>query len=154
MTDQQLTLQDEHGRTALHIAAAVGNVDMAMAMVGKHPQLLKIRNGVNALPIYVAVIYGKHDMVAYLYDEYKSMAGYNWTVDDISNVLWRCIEADLFDCAIRILDDQGDLFGFPSRVYAREILYILAQKTYVFKCIKLWKNSNVRYLQSLGCDLP
>ncbi|XP_024984546.1 uncharacterized protein LOC112520396 [Cynara cardunculus var. scolymus] len=96
MTDQQLTLQDKHGQTALHIAAGVGNVDMAMAMVGKHPQLLKIRNGVNALPIYVAAIYGKHDMVAYLYDEYKSMAGDDWTVDDISNVFWRCIEADLF----------------------------------------------------------
>ncbi|XP_024984277.1 uncharacterized protein LOC112520211 [Cynara cardunculus var. scolymus] len=142
MTEQQLALQTISGQTALYCAAGIGNVDMARAMVEKYPQLLKIRNKLNLLPISKAALAGRHDMVVYLYDKYVSMSDSNdWTYDDIQDVFWRCIEADLFDCARRILDDQNNQRGFPSKEYAREILYILAQKTCAFKDIKSWKNS-------------
>ncbi|KAI3667111.1 hypothetical protein L6452_42159 [Arctium lappa] len=96
MTEHQLVLQDKYGYTALFDVAAVGNVDMARAMVEKCPQLLKIRDCVNMLPIFFAALYGKHNIVAYLYGKYKSMAGNDWTNEDIHEVFLKCIEANLF----------------------------------------------------------
>ncbi|KAJ9559409.1 hypothetical protein OSB04_014023 [Centaurea solstitialis] len=96
MTDEQLVLQDNDGQTALHRVAAVGNVDMARVMVERCPQMLTIRDSDDDLPIYMAAFNGKHNMVAYLYGEYKSMEGNDWRDQDIYTVFLQCIEADLF----------------------------------------------------------
>ncbi|KAJ9559328.1 hypothetical protein OSB04_013942 [Centaurea solstitialis] len=140
MTHQQLALQSDNGQTALHAVAMVGNVDMARAMVERCPELLRIRDKDNWLPIYIAAIAGKHNMVAYFYGKYKSMAGNDWTNKDIHEVFFRCLFGDLFDFALKILDDNNEI-GFPRTEYAQAVLYVLARKTYAFKDMKSWKNS-------------
>ncbi|KAJ9559404.1 hypothetical protein OSB04_014018 [Centaurea solstitialis] len=140
MTLQQLALQTVDGQTALHYVAMPGNVDMARAMVERCPQLLRIREKDDWLPIYMAAVRGKHNMVAYFYGEYKSMGGNDWTNTDIHEVFYRCIIGDLFDLALKILDDNNEI-GFPQMEYAHRILYVLARKTYAFKDMKSWKNS-------------
>ncbi|KAJ9538561.1 hypothetical protein OSB04_031294 [Centaurea solstitialis] len=142
MTDQQLTLQDKNGQTALSWVAGAGNVHMARIMVERCPQLLTIRDKHNWLPITMAAVCGKRNMVAYLYGKYKSMEGNDWTCEDIHVVFSRCIEADLFDSALKILDDQNNRIGFPEQACAGGVLYILARKTYAFKDVKSWKNSS------------
>ncbi|KAJ9559408.1 hypothetical protein OSB04_014022 [Centaurea solstitialis] len=143
MTDEQLVLQDKDGRTALFNVAGAGNVEMARVMVDRCPQLLKIRASYSRPPIHNAVLYGKRNMFAYLYGKYKSMGGNDWTYQDIHVVFWQCMEGDLFDSALKILEDQNNPIGFRLRWYAREVLYILARKTNAFKDVKSWKNSSV-----------
>ncbi|KAJ9559410.1 hypothetical protein OSB04_014024 [Centaurea solstitialis] len=141
MTNQHLVLQDGLGQTAFHNVATVGDVDMAKVMVQRCPQLLTIRNKKDELPIFSAGLYGKRNMVDYLYGKYKSMAGNDWTSHDIESLFYKCIEADLFDSALKILDDNNEI-GFSEIWNARLVLYTLAQKTYVFKDMKSWKNSS------------
>ncbi|KAJ9559327.1 hypothetical protein OSB04_013941 [Centaurea solstitialis] len=147
MTDQQLALQDIYGRTPLYCAAGVGDVDMVRVMVQRRPQLVTIRDKSGTLPITMAALFGKRDMVAYLYGWNKSMAANNgWKDEDIHKVFLKCIQADLFDSAIKILDDNNET-GFPKQHCAREVLYKLARKTYAFKDKKSWKNSIITWMR-------
>ncbi|KAJ9559326.1 hypothetical protein OSB04_013940 [Centaurea solstitialis] len=138
MTEQQLGFQDKDGDTALHDVAKAGNVDMANAMVEKCPRLLTIRRKRDGLPIHIAARYGKRNMVFYLYDKHKTMEGNGLTSHDVHKVFYKCIGADLFDCALLILNDNK-LSGFPRREWAHDVLYTLAPKTYAFNDTKSWK---------------
>ncbi|KAM1075848.1 hypothetical protein PS2_023178 [Malus domestica] len=62
MTEEQLEIQDDHGRTALTIAAAK-NLKMVECLVAKNKKLLGIANGRGRTPIVIAANKDRWDIV-------------------------------------------------------------------------------------------
>nr|GEX94962.1 ankyrin repeat-containing protein [Tanacetum cinerariifolium] len=86
-------LQNRIGNTALGLAAITGNTNIARILVDKNRYLLTIRNKQKTIPLYIAVLYGKRDMVNYLYNETNR---HEWTDQNKKWVYVKCVEADLF----------------------------------------------------------
>ncbi|KAL5577501.1 hypothetical protein UlMin_019200 [Ulmus minor] len=75
MREEDLELQNDKGNTALCLAAAYGNVQIAQIMVRKNPALLSIRGGEGMVPLYLAALFGRSEMSSYLYP--KTKEGFN-----------------------------------------------------------------------------
>ncbi|KAI3826016.1 hypothetical protein L1987_00057 [Smallanthus sonchifolius] len=123
MSMVDLELQNEDGNTAFCIAAISGNVGMAKIMFEKNQTLPIFRGSENKMPLYLAAFHGNRDMVAFLYDQLSDKIG--WTNDDMDGVLLKCIQADIFDVAQRILKENVEL---PQDKHASDVLQVLAQK--------------------------
>nr|GEV92158.1 germacrene D synthase [Tanacetum cinerariifolium] len=98
-----------NGETALCIAAVAGNVKMAKLMVKKNEALLTIPDTEGNMPLCKAALFGKHDMIKYLYDNSEKMTSHCWTHDNRNYVLVKCVEANLFDIALQIVEDCPEL---------------------------------------------
>ncbi|PWA95823.1 ankyrin repeat-containing domain, PGG domain protein [Artemisia annua] len=80
--------------------------------------------------IYKAASCGKRDMVDLLYTESRQMTSEPWTDEDRVLAFVKCVEADLFDVALRIVTDHPILATKESTV-----LGLLACKPYEFYVI-------------------
>ncbi|KVH43966.1 Ankyrin repeat-containing protein [Cynara cardunculus var. scolymus] len=125
MKDEDLELQNSSYNTALCLAAAAGNVKMVKIMVKKNKNLLTIPGSQKMMPLYMAALFGDHDMVKYLYDNSK-LYGDGWTPQNRGWLLLKCVESDLFDIALRILNDCPELASYGS------VLGVLARKPDAF----------------------
>jgi ankyrin repeat protein len=106
MTIEDLELRNNSSNTALCLAAAAGNVEMVKIMVEKNRGLLIIpgsqqmflgnHGGQQMLPLYIAVLFGEHDVVKYLYDQSKKLDDDGWTPGNRAWLLHHCVEGDLF----------------------------------------------------------
>ncbi|XP_076908460.1 uncharacterized protein LOC143565355 [Bidens hawaiensis] len=101
MEPEELKLTNESGNTALCLAAAG------------------------------ASLCGKYDMVDYLYQNSNNMNGAFWTERNSGWVLMRCVEAEFFDIAVRIVTNR------PELAINGDVLRALAKKTNAFGEIKL-----------------
>ncbi|XP_024963888.1 protein ACCELERATED CELL DEATH 6-like isoform X2 [Cynara cardunculus var. scolymus] len=99
MKDEDLELQNSSYNTALCLAAAAGNVKMVKIMVKKNKNLLTIPGSQKMMPLYMAALFGDHDMVKYLYDNSK-LYGDGWTPQNRGWLLLKCVESDLFVFAV------------------------------------------------------
>lgn len=93
MQPDDLKNQNSYGNTALCLAAITGNNNIARILVNKNQNLLTMRNASNIIPLYIAVLYGKRDMVDYLYNETNKL---QVTYENIKWVCLKCVEVDLF----------------------------------------------------------
>ncbi|XP_071690703.1 uncharacterized protein [Rutidosis leptorrhynchoides] len=128
MRPVDLMYQNKNGNTALSLAAMTGNVDIAILMVEKNPELLKIANKSEMTPLLIAALYGKHDMVNYLY---KVADRESWTYADYKWVCLKCVQTDLFDIALRIFPDIPD--NNEGARETQDILGLLARKPSAFE---------------------
>ncbi|XP_076957669.1 uncharacterized protein LOC143633206 [Bidens hawaiensis] len=129
MEEEDLKLQNKDGNTAFCLAAIAGDVRLAKIMVAKNRELLTIRGSGNMMPLYLAASNSSHEMVKYLYCE--QMATDGWTDDDWNLVFIKCIECELFDVAIRILNDHEEgVLRQEESIW--NVLYLLAKKPYAF----------------------
>ncbi|XP_076881863.1 uncharacterized protein LOC143530123 [Bidens hawaiensis] len=97
MSKEDLKLQNKNSNTALCLAAAGGNVSIAKILVKKNPGLVDICGSKNMLPLYIAALYRKYEMVSYLYEKSNMMdGGLVWTDQNHNWVLVKCVEADFF----------------------------------------------------------
>ncbi|XP_076926314.1 uncharacterized protein LOC143589440 [Bidens hawaiensis] len=136
MNSEDILLQNRRGNTALCLAAARGNVSIAEIIVGSNHDVLNIPGNKGMLPLYIASFYQKYEMVKYLYEESNNMSGEVWTHRNRVWVLLRCVEADFFDIALKIVT------GRPELATSGEILRVLARKTDAFREIKphfIWR---------------
>ncbi|KAI3511214.1 hypothetical protein L1887_18360 [Cichorium endivia] len=121
MSKEQLELKNQNGNTALCLAAAAGNVKTVMTMLEKNRALGDIPGSNDMMPLYMASLFGKHEMVKHLYDHSKEMYGDFWTDTKRSWVLLKCLEADIYDVALKILlrwpelAKNGNLLGVLAR---------------------------------------
>ncbi|XP_076953152.1 uncharacterized protein LOC143627142 [Bidens hawaiensis] len=125
-----LELQNADGNTAFCVAAISGNVDMVEEMFRRNNALQTICGNDNKLPLYLAAYHGKHDVVEFLYEKSNKMTGECWTNDSRNGVLMKCIESDIFDVALRILNDNNEL---PHDNYLWDVLHVLARKHKAFR---------------------
>lgn len=59
-------LKNDSGNTPLHVAAAVGNVEMACLLINKDKTLLETANSNGETPLFTAAAYGRIKMVEFL----------------------------------------------------------------------------------------
>ncbi|KAI3512211.1 hypothetical protein L1887_19496 [Cichorium endivia] len=130
MSRADLQLQNKNGNTALCLAAAAGNVEIARIMVTKNRDLPTIPNGEKMMPLYIAVLFGNLEMVHYLYEESQQMNGPGWTQMNRSWVFLKSVELDLFDFALKILERH------PLLAQNGNALCALARKPSAFDEIK------------------
>ncbi|KAL4572471.1 hypothetical protein LXL04_019248 [Taraxacum kok-saghyz] len=126
MEKEDLELQNQKGQTALCLAAIAGNVKIAMFLVKKNRTLLDIPDSSGMMPLYMAALFGKHDMVTYLYRNSQKMSGDYWTHHNRGSVLVKCVEANLFDVALQLVTDR------PELAINGSVLGLLARKPYAF----------------------
>ncbi|KAJ9559273.1 hypothetical protein OSB04_013887 [Centaurea solstitialis] len=119
MEKEDLLLQNSTGNTALCLAAAAGNVEIARIMVNLNEDLLTIPNRKEMMPLYVAALFRNYDMVKYLYESSGQMSGGDWTPLHKRWVYLQCVEVDFFDVALDIFRDHPDI---PHRDSALESL--------------------------------
>lgn len=67
MTPKQLEFQNHNGDTALALVAILGNVKIAEKMVKKNDKLPMIQNISKCLPLHIAAIFRRRDMVLFLF---------------------------------------------------------------------------------------
>ncbi|XP_024978192.1 ankyrin repeat-containing protein NPR4-like isoform X3 [Cynara cardunculus var. scolymus] len=96
MTKKDLELLNGNGETTLCLVARTGNVEIAKTLVEKNEGLIDIPNSQGKMPFQVAALYGRHDMVEYLYSSSQKMNGQFWTHQNRSSVFENCVEANLF----------------------------------------------------------
>lgn len=103
MDKKDLELQNKTCNTALSLAAAAGNVKTAKIMVEKNRAVLEIPGSNRMMPLYMATLFAKPDMVRYLYENSNKMSGDFWTHENRGWVLQKCVEADIFGKSLQIL---------------------------------------------------
>ncbi|XP_047941502.1 ankyrin repeat-containing protein ITN1-like [Salvia hispanica] len=119
-----------NGCTALCFAAAAGHVEIARIMLQKHPNLADIKGETGVWPLYMAALQGFEEMADFLYR--NSDIGL-WTPLEKVNMLTSAIDSELYDLAMRIVDEDKTL------VVARDIngetpLQVLARSPSAFSC--------------------
>ncbi|GKB79351.1 ankyrin repeat-containing domain, PGG domain protein [Tanacetum coccineum] len=130
MTSKDLEIPNRSGNTAFILAAAGGNVGIAMILLENNPELVNISGTQGLMPLYIACLYGKYEMVKYLYVKSNFMNGESWNPTNRGWVLEKCVEADFFDVALEMVMDN------PPLAINGNVLRILARKTDSFKAIK------------------
>ncbi|XP_074358973.1 uncharacterized protein LOC141698216 isoform X1 [Apium graveolens] len=118
MKKDDLAIKNRAGNTALCLAAVSGNVKIAQALIREHPELGQIRGGDKTLPIMVAANLGNGAMVGYLYEYSKA----HWTEEEEDELLTECISSDLFDIALKMINNN------PKLAVSHNALEVLAAK--------------------------
>nr|GEX37495.1 ankyrin repeat-containing domain, PGG domain protein [Tanacetum cinerariifolium] len=126
MEKKDLELQNVNGQTALCLAAMAGHVKIAKILVKKNIALLDMPDSQGMMPLYMAALYGKHEMVKYLYHNSHKMTGDYWTHQNRVCVLVKSVESNLFDVALQIVTDC------PELAINGSVLALLARKPYAF----------------------
>ncbi|KAK2986182.1 hypothetical protein RJ640_006217, partial [Escallonia rubra] len=104
MSLPDVALPEKAGSTALHIAALVGNIEAAEMLVGKDPKLPNVGDINKSLPIHRAALYGRREMVLYLFtvtkedSEQKPFDG-----ESGGTLLCALISSGLYDVALFLL---------------------------------------------------
>nr|KAJ0221656.1 hypothetical protein LSAT_V11C200077290 [Lactuca sativa] len=97
MQKKDLELQDKSSNTALCVVAASGKINMVKIMVQKNRDLMSIRGWQNMMPLYMAALFGHHEVVKYLYQESNNLRDDSyWTPKTRGWLLLTCVENDMF----------------------------------------------------------
>ncbi|KAK1355033.1 PGG domain-containing protein [Heracleum sosnowskyi] len=130
MEPEDLKLQNRNWNTALCLAAAAGNVKVAVIMVKREPKLLQKRGNNNMPPLLMAALFGQKDMVAYLYSMTNDMRDDGWTDTDRITLLHSCISANLYDVALKLLHHHKKELALATD---KNALHVLARNPSVFE---------------------
>nr|XP_043634203.1 uncharacterized protein LOC122605342 [Erigeron canadensis] len=127
MTEEDLALENENYNTALYLAAAAGNLETVKIMVKKNRDLLKIPGAQKQmLPLYAAALFGKYDVVKYLFKESNNLCDEDgWNHGNRGWLVEKCVENDMFDVALQIVEK------YP-KVGRGSVLQVLAGKPKAF----------------------
>ncbi|XP_030479878.1 ankyrin repeat-containing protein At5g02620 isoform X1 [Cannabis sativa] len=105
MTEDELELADKKGNTAFCSAVATGEVQVAMIMLRRNPNLATIRGGGDdhkVTPLYMATMFGRSEMASWLYPITKE----SLEEKDRIGIFFSCICTGLYGLALEILQDE------------------------------------------------
>lgn len=117
----ELSIKNNYGDTALHLAARVGNREAAELLVGEDPQMLEVTNEKNHMPIWLAAWGNDVETLHFLLsvtlkpDVEMNRQGFCSQPKDDSKFLFLCIRSDHYGksctlyraglCTYMFLDD-------------------------------------------------
>ncbi|KAI3794303.1 hypothetical protein L1987_36932 [Smallanthus sonchifolius] len=131
MEKENLELENENFNTALYLAAVAGNIKTVKIMVEKNRALVAIPGaGKMMMPLYAAALFGNYEVVKYLYECSKELRDDGWTPQNRGWLLEKCVEADMFDVALKIVKH------YPQLGSRFQVLDILARKPAAFSKTK------------------
>ncbi|XP_021725903.1 uncharacterized protein LOC110693084 [Chenopodium quinoa] len=123
LTDTQLVQPNKAGNTAYCLAAASGVLDLVKEMEKHNPNLPNIGGSLGKKPIQMAAVQGHEKVVDHLMTHFD-----NLSPEDLINLLITVIEKDLYDVALKILDEDDEL-AIKRDGNAVSPLLALARKT-------------------------
>ncbi|PWA38088.1 ankyrin repeat-containing domain, PGG domain protein [Artemisia annua] len=127
MKKEDLELVNNNQNTALYLAATAGNIETVKIMVEKNSVLPTIPGaGGTMMPVYVAALFGNYQVVKYLYDKSHGLCDEGWTDTNRGWLLEKCVESDMFDIAIDIVN------MYPALGRSSTLLGMLARKPQAF----------------------
>ncbi|PWA42260.1 ankyrin repeat-containing domain, PGG domain protein [Artemisia annua] len=132
MRPEDLELENANYNTALYLAAAAGNIETVKIMMEKNDKLLSIPGGGSQyskpemMPIYTAALFGHHELARYMYDKSNDLTE-GWTDKTRGWLLEKCVDNNMFDIALKILEKHKTLASSGS------LLGVLARKPDAFK---------------------
>uniref|UniRef100_A0A803Q241 PGG domain-containing protein n=1 Tax=Cannabis sativa TaxID=3483 RepID=A0A803Q241_CANSA len=124
-----LEVENARGNTALHIAAALGNLVVCTNMIKKNPNLIAIRNHNGETPVFLAALNGKKDTFLYLYSKDKEESLVRRNNGD--TILHAAISGEYFSLAMCIMNSHHDLADAINE-NGLTPLHILASKPNAF----------------------
>ncbi|XP_057460450.1 uncharacterized protein LOC130750949 isoform X2 [Actinidia eriantha] len=138
-----VNVQNERGNTPLHLAAAMGNVEMCKLIATVDVKLITdVRNNESETPFFVAALNGKKDAFICLHDliipggdeNAKTVTDYPYCrrSRDGQTILHVAIEGEYFDLAYQIMCRYDDLRNSVT-VQGYTPLHILAKNTSAFR---------------------
>ncbi|GKD55140.1 ankyrin repeat-containing domain, PGG domain protein, partial [Tanacetum coccineum] len=128
--------------------AAAGNIKTVKIMMEKNGTLLAIPGGGSMdknrqmMPLYTAALFGNHEVVKYMYDKSKDLIDDGWTDANRTWLLEKCVENDMFDIALKIVDkykklaSNGSLLGVLAR---KPEAFSVKQHNFIWRFI-IWGN--------------
>ncbi|KAH6770185.1 hypothetical protein C2S52_014988 [Perilla frutescens var. hirtella] len=137
-----LSMQNERGDTALHIAAAVGSDSayICQCIASRQREAIRVRNAYGETPLFIAAHHGNLQAFLCLHELYR---GFNVHQSDLheplrrtrdgDTVLHSAISGEYFRLAYQIICYHPTLIN-SINVDGESPLYILARKPNVFKC--------------------
>ncbi|KAL4190393.1 hypothetical protein AMTRI_Chr07g75450 [Amborella trichopoda] len=139
-TEDALSCVDEQGNTILHVAAMVGSIEKAQAVLRKKPESVTVRNHSGETPIFVAAKYGHKAVFAYL-----TMVGrVEGCVRSNSGatILHAAIIEEFYDLALEIAE------RYPTLAHARDErgmtpMHILGSSPKAFKSGTMYYSTNI-----------
>ncbi|XP_072955731.1 uncharacterized protein [Typha angustifolia] len=108
MPEENLKAKNIYGDTALHVAAANGDVRVVEAIAMKCRRLMRSRNWKNEIPLHKAALYGQRDAFWKLV-EIENDEIYERRWDDGSNMLHYAITGNASDLAMEIANEYPEL---------------------------------------------
>ncbi|KAI9126941.1 hypothetical protein K1719_002537 [Acacia pycnantha] len=132
MDRDDLELQDIKGNTAFSLAAATGNMQIVEILKRKNQSLSLIRGGseVSITPLHMAAMQGQSEMASYLYEETTQF----FERDDWIILLFLCVYNGIYDLALKVLGEDGELAFKRDSSNNETVLHILARKTLSSTC--------------------
>ncbi|XP_057964525.1 uncharacterized protein LOC131155419 isoform X2 [Malania oleifera] len=134
-----LSVKNNLGNTALHLAATMGNVAMCFGIAKKNLKLVGERNIDNETPFFLAALHGKKDAFLCLHsligggDEGKRSSGLEYSrKGDGDNILHCAIAGEYFDLAFQIIHLYPELANYNNEL-GLSPLHILACKPSAFR---------------------
>ncbi|KAK4425270.1 hypothetical protein Salat_1720900 [Sesamum alatum] len=137
-----LSMQNVNGDTPLHLAAAVGWVEICECIASKHRDLISIRNVKGETPLFIAAHHGKLQAflcLHELYNDKKDRQAADVEPDeslcrrrDGNTILHAAINGQYFKLAYQIISYYPKLVNYVN-VEGESPLHVLARKPNVFK---------------------
>ncbi|KAL0414076.1 UNVERIFIED_CONTAM: hypothetical protein Sradi_1609300 [Sesamum radiatum] len=136
-----LSMQNVNGDTPLHLAAAVGWLEICECIASKHRDLISIRNVKGETPLFIAAHHGKLQAFLCLHELYnkKDRQAAEAEPDeslcrrrDGNTILHSAISGQYFKLAYQIISYYPKLVNFVN-VEGESPLHVLARKPNVFK---------------------
>ncbi|EXC16955.1 Ankyrin repeat-containing protein [Morus notabilis] len=125
-----LELENAKGNTALHIAAALGNLRVCKSMISKNQNLIALRNLNGETPLFLAALHGKIE--AFLYLHTLSNEDYLVRRNDGDTILHAAISGEYFRLAMSIMREHPNLADSINE-NGLSPLHILASMPNAFK---------------------
>ncbi|KAJ4702411.1 Ankyrin repeat family protein [Melia azedarach] len=140
MNENDLKKPNNDGSTALHFAAASGKVKLAQKIMENDKAIAMIPDNFGTLPIDMAASLGHKDMVKCLYQATR----YSLSEEHRKDLFVSLIETDMYDVALKLLDEYPDLAIARAGNY-ETALHVIARKDLRFS---KWGNQNMEGILS------
>ncbi|KAJ9553636.1 hypothetical protein OSB04_017681 [Centaurea solstitialis] len=99
---------------------------MVEIMMKKNPSLMSIPGSQGMMPLHMSALFGKYEIIKYLYDASHNLTNDGWTTENRCWILHKCVQGDFFDIAVRIVTHHPELAKNGT------VLGLLAQKPDAF----------------------
>lgn len=130
---QVLEQTNVNGNTALHLAAALGMVDMCERMVSKHPDLINIRNFDGETPLFLSALHGRKNTFLCLHSKYpQPLPSMCCRRNDGTSILHVAILGEYFDAAFLITEKFPNCVSLVNDK-GQTALHLLAANPSAFK---------------------
>ncbi|CAL9226127.1 unnamed protein product [Arabidopsis halleri] len=125
MTKSDISLIDKDGNTAFCFAAASGVVEIAKLLAAKDNQISVCRGAENLTPIHIAALFGRRDMVVYLYEniDFPDLIRSGQLIP----LFLAIISAEIFDVALQMLEENSGL-ATSRNSKGETALHLMARK--------------------------